>query len=238
MTSNGERVLQFIRETLQSDKKLRQEVAAIKGLEIGTVRIGAFTSISSQWLPGIIKEFQNQHSAIEVKLAEGNYDDIERWILNGTVDFGFLSLPASKSFEVIPIKKDKMFCVLPSNHPYRHQNTILFDQIKTEPFIITKWGSTDDVRRILSENNVKPKIKYEVAEERTIIAMVQNGLGISILPEMVLVGDIHNICLIDLEKSAYRLIGIGLNSIKNISPAARKFFGMRTILVNAAGIYR
>lgn len=223
LTSNGELILKYVRETLQCNERLRQKVAEIKGLEIGTVRIGTFTSVSSQWLPGIIKEFQNQHPAIEIKLAEGDYDDINHWILNGTVDFGFVSLPVVQSFEFIPLKKDRMLCILPSEHSLKHQEQISFDQIKEEAFIMPKWGNTGDVQRVLLENNLKPKVKYEVVEDQAIIAMVQNGLGISILPEMVLYRNSHDVHIVNLEKPAYRTIGIALNSIKKASPAARKF---------------
>lgn len=109
---------------MQCNDRLRQQVAEIKGLEIGTVRVGTFTSVSSQWLLGIIKEFENQHPRIEIKLAEGDYDDINRWILNGTVDFGFVSLPVTQSFEFIPLKKDKMLCILPCAHPWQQQDGI------------------------------------------------------------------------------------------------------------------
>ncbi len=223
LTSNGELILKYVRETLQCNERLRQKVAEIKGLEIGTVRIGTFTSVSSQWLPGIIKEFHKQHPAIEIKLNEGYYDDIHRWILNGAVDFGFVSLPVIQSFEFIPLKRDKMLCILPKEHPLGQQNEISFEQIKKEAFIMPKWGNTGDVRRILLENNLKTKIKYEVIEDQAIIAMVQNGLGISILPEMVLYRHLHDVHIANLEKPAYRTIGIALNSIKNVSPAARKF---------------
>lgn len=223
LTSNGELILKYVRETLQCNDRLRQKVAEIKGLEIGTVRVGTFTSVSSQWLPSMIKEFKSQHPGIEIKLAEGDYDDINQWILNGTVDFGFVSLPVTQSFEFIPLKKDKMLCILPSEHPLKHQDEISFAQIKEEEFIMPKWGNTGDVRRILLENNLQPKIKYEVVEDQAIIAMVQNGLGISILPEMVLLHNTHHVHIVNLEKPAYRTIGIALNSMKNTSPAARKF---------------
>jgi len=58
----------------------------------------------------------------------------------------------------------------------------------------------------------------EVVEDQAI-----NGLGISILPEMVLLHNTHNVHVANLEKPAYRTIGIALNSLKNMSPAARKF---------------
>ncbi|MDR3565767.1 MAG: LysR family transcriptional regulator [Negativicutes bacterium] len=238
LTSNGERLLTRICETLQSDERLRQEVAAIRGLEIGTIRIGTFTSVSSQWLPGIMKEFQKQHLSLEIKLAEGDYDKIEGWILNGSVDFGFVSLPAFKSFETIPLVKDKMFCILPREHPLQHQNKIFFDQIKEEPFIMPKWGSNDDVRRILRENNVTPRIKYEIAEDQAIIAMVQNGLGISILPEMVLRHNACNLSIVSLEKPVYRTIGIALNSIKNASPATKRFLAFLQLWLKRQGLLR
>ncbi|HWR40534.1 MAG TPA: LysR family transcriptional regulator [Patescibacteria group bacterium] len=223
LTSNGERMLKCIRDTLRSEDRLREEVAAIKGLERGQVRIGTFTSVSAQWLPGMIKEFQLCHPALDIRLAEGDYDEIGRWIINGSVDFGFLSLPAPPSLETIPLVKDEMLCILPMGHPLQDQRKISFEQIKEEFFIMPKWGSDDDLRRILHENNVSPKIKYEVTEDQAIIAMVKNGLGISILPAMVLFGNDHGIRALKLEKPACRTIGVACPSLKKASPAARKF---------------
>lgn len=53
LTSNGERLLRYVRDILQANERLKQEVAAINGLETGTVRIGSFVSVSTQWLPPI-----------------------------------------------------------------------------------------------------------------------------------------------------------------------------------------
>jgi len=223
LTTNGELILKYVRETLQCNDRLRQKVAEIKGIQIGTVRIGTFTSVSSHWLPGIIKEFQSQYPMIEIKLFEGDYDDINRWIANGTVDFGFVSLPVTQAFEFVPLKKDKLVCVLPKDHALQQQDKITFDQIKSEAFIMPKWGTHGDVRRILLENNLKPHIKYEVVEDQAIVAMVKNGLGISILPEMVLLNNTRDIQVMNLEKTAHRTIGIALVSMQKISPAAKKF---------------
>lgn len=224
LTSNGERILKYIREVLQWNEQLKQEVAAINGLEVGTVRIGTFTSVSTQWLPGIMKRFESQHPSIEIKLLEGDYDDINQWIANGAVDFGFTSLSAvSQSFEIIPLKKDRMLCVLPREHPLSKQNVLSFQQIEKEPFIMPKWGNDNDVKHTLKENQVTPKVKYEVAEDQAIIAMVQNGLGISIFPEMALFRVPSNVQTVHLEGDYFRTIGIAVLSLKNISPAAKKF---------------
>lgn len=223
LTSNGERILKHIQQILHEEELLRQESAAINGVATGTVRLGTLSSVSMQWLPGILAHFSENHPHIEVKTYLGCYDEMNDWISNGTVDFGFVSLPTSKPFETIPLKRDKLVVILPPNHPLRHQKVIAYDQIKDESFIMPQWGSDDNIRRLLNEHKLNLQVKYELMEERTILAMVQKGLGITILPELILVNVPDNIHIIDLEEEDYRIIGIAARSLKNISPAAKKF---------------
>ncbi|WP_399628949.1 LysR family transcriptional regulator [Sporosarcina sp. SG10008] len=223
LTSNGERVLRHIHEILKWNEQMMQEIANIKGLEIGTVRIGTFSSVSVQWLPEILKSFNADLPAIEIKLLEGDYDTLEHWIATGAVDFGFVSLPTSKSFEVIFLKKDRMLCILPDEHRLANQQEVSFADIKEEMLIMSKKGSDNDLKRIFQENNVTPHIKFELADDQAIISMVQNGMGISILPEMVLYRVPHNVRILSLEGEHYRSIGIAAPSFNTISPAAQKF---------------
>ncbi|WP_432360426.1 LysR family transcriptional regulator [Sporosarcina sp. UB5] len=223
LTSNGERVLQYIQEILKWHEQMTQEIANINGLEIGTVRVGTFSSVSVQWLPEVLKNFNADFPAIDIKLFEGDYDMLEHWIATGMVDFGFLSLPTSKSFEVIPLKKDRMLCILPDDHPLAFEQEVSLSDIQEEIFIMSKKGSDNDIRRIFQENKVTPHIKFELADDQAIISMVQNGMGISILPEMVLYRVPQNVSIVGLKGEHYRSIGIAAPSFKTISPAARKF---------------
>lgn len=223
LTSNGERILKYIREILKWNEEMVQEIANINGLEIGTVRIGTISSVSIHWLPEIMKIFNDNHPSIEFKLMEGDYDDVEHWISAGLVDFGFVSLPTSHHFEVMPLKKDRMLCILSDEHPLADQNEIRFDMLKDEPLIKSKKGSDNDLNRILKENQVEPTIKFELRDDQAIISMVKNGMGISILPEMVLHRVPNNVRIIPLEGDHYRTIGIAATSFKSLAPATKKF---------------
>ena len=223
LTSNGERVLRQIHEMLKWNEQMLQEIANIKGLEIGTVRIGTFSSVSIQWLPEILKNFNANLPAIDVKLLEGDYDTVEHWIATGSVDFGFVSLPTSKSFEVKHLKKDRILCILPDGHRLANQQKVSFSDIQEEMLIMTKKGSDNDLKRVFRENQVTPRIKFELADDQAIISMVQNGLGISLLPEMVLHRVPQNVCILSLEGEHYRSIGLAAPSFNTVSPAARKF---------------
>ncbi|MBU2703529.1 DNA-binding transcriptional LysR family regulator [Sporomusaceae bacterium BoRhaA] len=223
LTSNGERILVHIQRILKDNELLQQELTAIKRINTGTIRIGTLSSVSTQWLPGILSCFHTTYPLIEIKTYLGCYDEISTWISNGTIDFGFTSLPTAKPFDTMPLKKDKLVVLLPPNHPLQDQKIITFDQLSNEHFIMPQWGIDDNIKRTLIENKVKLKINYELMEERTILAMVQMGLGISILPELILVNIPNDIHLVDLEQPTYRILGIAALSLKDKSPATKKF---------------
>ncbi|RPK06100.1 LysR family transcriptional regulator [Priestia endophytica] len=223
LTSNGERILKYIRTILHWNEKMKQEAACINGLEVGSVRIGAFTSVCIQWLPRWIKHFKQEHPFIEIKILQGGYQDIEQWIANGVVDFGFVSLPTLEGFETIPLKKDRLVCILPYNHPLGNQDKIRIEQLENESFIIQKSGYDHDIKRIFKETGVTLKNAFEMADDQAIIAMVENELGVSVIPELVLQGLSHNVTILSIEPEQHRFISIAAPSLKEISPASQKF---------------
>ncbi|MFC6651128.1 LysR family transcriptional regulator [Paenibacillus rhizoplanae] len=223
LTVNGEQVLQPIREILNWNEQLKQQVADIHGLETGTITIGTFTSVSVHWLPDIIKQFREEYPYIEFKLMEGGYLEIEQWIEAGVVDCGFLSLPTREKFEVIPLMQDRMLAILPLGHPLSKAPHMPLAQIAYEDFIIPKPGSDYDVQRVLEKAGIKPNIKFSAGDDYAIIAMVEKGLGISILPELVTRFQYERVAMLELEEQSFRSLGIAVSSMKYASPATRRF---------------
>jgi len=221
LTNNGERMLEYIRDILILNDRMKQEAAAINGLDVGLVRIGTFSSVAIQWLPYIIKQFQDDYAGIVVKLFEGDYSTLEQWILSGVIDCGFLTLPTSKSIEFLPLKQDNLLCILSDQHPLHNQDKISFKQIEAEAMIMPKVGWDNEINQIFRENNIKPNVKFEVSDDQAIMAMVQNNLGISIRPEMTLSQIPKNVRILNLEKESFRFIGIATRP--NLSPATKKF---------------
>lgn len=235
LTSNGERLLPYMREMLRAQERMQQEVYAINGMEVGTVRIGTFTSVSTQWLPGILKRFQDLYPAIEVKLFEGYYDGIESWIQTGEVDMGFVSLPTTEDLESIPLKKDQLYLLVTDEHPLYQEERVHVSRLAEETFIMPKEGCDNDIQRLLAQYRLQPRVKYEVGDDHAIIAMVQNGLGISILPEMILFRLPPNIRMIPLAGEHYRSLGVAATSFSKQSPAAKRFLQVVTEWVREQG---
>lgn len=223
LTQNGQRVLMHIERILHEEELLRQEILNIGKVESGIVRLGTLSSVSMQWLPGILAEFHRMYPHMEVKTYLGCYDEMNDWIVNGTIDFGFISLPTSRPFDVMPLNKDKLVVLLPAGHPLQEEQSISFEQIKDEAFIMPQWGSDDNIRQLIKENKLNLRVKYEIMEERTIFAMVQMGMGISVLPKLILVNVPEGIKIVEFDQPHYRTLGLAALSWKGLAPAAQKF---------------
>lgn len=223
LTKNGEAIIPTIREILKWNEQLEQQTAAVHGLELGTVRIGTFTSVSVHWLPGIIKSFQKDYPNIKIKLMEGDYREIEEWIGEGVIDCGFLSVPPRSKLDVTSLHQDPMFIILPEGHRLTFRDSIDLHELKEEPFIMPLQGDDEDMKRIFKEGSFKPTIRFTAMDDYAIMAMVEKGLGISILPELVLKGQQRKIHKKKLPASSFRLLGIAVHSLEKVSPATSKF---------------
>ncbi|MDR7072239.1 LysR family transcriptional regulator [Fictibacillus barbaricus] len=231
LTVNGERMLFYIREILYLNEKMIQEAGEIRGLEIGTVRIGTFSSISAIWLPGILKKFTEQYPHIKIDILEGKQEDISLWISKGIVDFGFLMLPAA-DLEVLHLKREAFSCVVPETHP-------LSDEISIKPYVLNEEklilqnSTLKIIHNILKSNKLTPEIAYHLDDEQAIISMVKNSLGVAVLPEIALHNLPDRVKKIPLsDDRAISSIGIGSISFKSLSPAAEKFIAASTLWLN------
>lgn len=116
-TTNGLNILPILKNILKEEERLNQIKSEINGLIQGSVRIGAYSSVSTHWLPKIIKKFQLDYPNIEISLMEGIRQEVDSWLKNREVDIGFLSYKENMIYDWIPLKDDPLLAVLPKIHP-------------------------------------------------------------------------------------------------------------------------
>ena len=223
LTSEGERLMPAVRALLSSAEQLDQTAAAIRGLDTGLVRIGAFTSVAVHWLPGVLKEFQADYPQVEFKLLNGDYHDVEQWLSDGSIDIGFVNVPCALNCECIPLMEDRLLAILPPGGRFASYPKFPLVECETEPFISLLESSDHDARRALEAAGVKPNVRFYTKDDYAIIAMVEQGLGMSIMPELLLKGRQDRLLTLPLVPEAKRTIAIAIAAGSKAGPATRRF---------------
>lgn len=221
LTSEGDTMLRAMRHVLDAQELLQQEAAHILGVTRGKVRIGVISSISSNWMPEIIRIMDNQFPGIQVELREGDYYEIEQWLLSGEVEVGFLNGQKSEQFLFTELQQDPLLCIVSDKSPLFNKTEIDIIELEDMPFIMTSYKGTNDVKVILEQYHVKPNIRFELSEEVGIISMISHHLGISILPKLVINTLPSTLKSIPLKQGGYRTIGIAMKH--QASPVTKKF---------------
>lgn len=223
LTSDGSRLLARAQKLCEEYRKLQMEVDDLHGVQSGLIRIGTFSSVATHWLPNIIKAFQKDHPNIDYELLLGDYAEIEEWIAEGRVDCGFVRLPARPAFETIPLARDDLLAVLPEGHPLAESERVPASALCSEPFILLERGARTDVTEIFEREGLSPRVRFTTWDDYAIMSMVESGLGISILPELILRRIPYRIVAKKLAVPAYREIGLALRERESASLAVKKF---------------
>lgn len=223
LTSAGEQILPFLRKVLQDHQKLEGQICRMNGLETGVVRIGTFASVAINWLPNLFAALQRDYPGIEYEMLLGDYEEVEHWIDEGRVDCGFLRLPTLPKFDTILLKQDEYKVVLPSDHALAKKETVAAEDLNGLPFLLLEHGGKTEVSDLLEQYHVQPDIRFITWEDFAIMAMVEKGMGVSILPDMILRRIPYQIEIRSLQTPYYRPIGLAMKRMKALPPAVQKF---------------
>lgn len=223
LTYEGRHLLPYIRDTVNAYRMLQSQAAGFSGLEQGTIRLGTFTSVSSFLLPPAMERFRRQHSRIRFELYQGLYYEIEDWVREGVVDFGFTDMSRTTPFACEPIYQDTMLAVLPEGHPLGENIFIQIDELAAEPFILLEEGRGGGCIRELLARHPQINVQYRVADDYTILNMVESRLGVSILPEAVLRRSGQRLTARRLSPELQRTIGVIYKQKTGLSTAGQLF---------------
>lgn len=223
LTSAGEQVMPFVRKVLNDHQELKGQIFRMNGIETGVVRIGTFASAAINWLPNIFSALQKDYPGIEYEMMLGNYNEVEHWIDEGRVDCGFVRLPTLPKFDTLLLKQDEYKVVMPIDHPLAEKETVAIEDLDDLPFLLLEHDEKTEVSDLLERHDGHPNVRFTIWDDFAIMAMAEKGLGVGILPNMILQRIPYKIEIRSLQKPYYRTIGFAVKNQKHLTPAVKKF---------------
>ena len=223
LTSEGFRILPYAKSLCEEYRKLQMQVDDLHGLQSGIIRIGTISSIATHWLPNIIKAFQKDYPGIDYELLLGDYTEIEEWIREGRVDCGFTRTPTCPDFDTEFLEQDRLLAIFPENHPLTRLDKVPLAALCEEPFMLLEKGAKAEISEVFERNGLTPRVHFTTWDDYAVMAMVDSGLGISMLPELILKRMQYKIVAKELDVPAKRNIVVALRDRKTASLAVKRF---------------
>ncbi|MBQ0004257.1 MAG: LysR family transcriptional regulator, partial [Clostridiales bacterium] len=229
LTNEGRSLLPVLRQIINDEERLNQEVAEIQGLHKGILRIGTHISTSMHWLPLILEHFQTNYPEISIQIIECGQEEMITGLKEGTMDVILMAGPdEDDDVDFIPVYTDPMVVFYSNKHhsELNDYDMVPIEEIKEYPFLLTEANYDVDARKVFSNAGIVPNVKYTSKNDFAIMSMVERGIGISILPEFIIDGYAGEHSYKLVSPAYYRKLGIGVKSLNDAGPLVRLFIDL------------
>lgn len=188
LTPEGEALLPYIHRAVNHYNAMLEKTRELKGLNGGLIRIGTLSSVSSQWLPGLIKDFQTLYPKVHFLLHQGDYTTIPAWVRAGEIDFGFVNPDAEsvRGLHTIFVTSGGHKAILHPDHPLAAQPWVTLEQLAKETFLLLEEGCLSEPLEAFRTLGLEPRVELRMHDNFSICSMVEANVGVSILPELAL----------------------------------------------------
>lgn len=223
LTIEGEKIYPYLEETIYHYLIAQEKIKEVRGLSSGSVRMGVLSDIAVHWLPTVLRDFKKQYPDVEFTIRQGDYTYIKEWIRMGAIDFGTINPQAVSGLKSITLKKNTMVAYLPIDHPLAKLDIIPLARLAEEEFILLGEGRYFEPLEMWRTMGILPNVKYTTHDTHAAMAMVEAGLGVSILTEFSLERTNYKVIVRPLDPPVTRPLAIGYKETGSIPIAGRYF---------------
>ena len=223
LTAAGERIFPLVRDCLAAGELLEREIRMINADKEETIRVAAYASVAVHWLPEVIQQFRHDHPGVNVDIQMGSVEEVYRWVREDKADMCFASRQEGQTLEWTYLRNDRLVAILPPDYDMQGRETFPVYGFDGQEFLMPSMGFDLDIMRVLNRHGVMPLVRTTQVSDSVIISMVEHGLGVSILSELVMKGRKDNVQAVPMDPPAVRELGIAARPRKELRPLARKF---------------
>ena len=223
LTQQGMQLMPAIREFLQANANLENQIREIARQKEEVIRIAAYASIAMHWMPEILYRVRRLCPEVRVDLrmvdhALEPFELLER----GQTDVIFASRQNYSSCEWIPLYHEKMYAILPKDYPLNGREEFPLEEFAGKEFLMPYGRFDMDVRAALEPVGVKLDAKLSKVDDETVIRMVGRGLGVSMMTELMIRGRTDDVICVPVVPAAIRELGMGTHIRKKETESVRK----------------
>lgn len=223
LTQQGAQLMPAIREFLQANANLENQIQAIAEKKCEVIRIAAYASIAMHWMPEILYRFRRKCPEVNVDLRMVDHA-LEPFELleNGQTDVIFASRQNYSCCDWVPLYNERMYAILPKDYPLKDRSEFPREAFSGQEFLMPYGRFDIDVKAALEPVGVKLNAKISRVDDETVIRMVSRGLGVSMMTELMIRGRTDDVLCVPVAPPAIRELGMGTHVRRKESDSIKK----------------
>src|SRR5699024_6243875 len=186
LTKEGQILYQEAQKLLHHHEHVSFEMDRLKQQGPLELSIGLIES-SMFFVPDILTRFKAEYHNVRVSLLETlSLTDVKKALNNFEIHLAITNQYIhQEDIETIPIYEENLVALIPPQHHLIRKETLHIDDLEGENFIVCKEGfqTRQDILNAFSKSGVKPDIQFEIERFETGCSLVEEGLGITVVPE-------------------------------------------------------
>ena len=226
LSDAGQSLLEPMRAFVAAAEDLERGVERQREEDRSAIRIGAYASISRQWLPAILSEFLRENRGIDASISVGSIAQMYQSVKNEELDCAFVSCHPRllKGLTLYPLHVDELLAVLPPDDPFAGE-AFPIEGFSEREFLMPSLGFDMDIDPLFAaaEPPVTPRTRYTNMDDAALISMVEHGLGLTILSRLILQGVSTEVKALPLDPPGFRSLGLVISAKRQSEHVLRSF---------------
>jgi DNA-binding transcriptional LysR family regulator len=186
MTEMGVAFLPFARRALKALQDGRDSIDGMRNLDIGSLKLGSALTVSTYVLPKILKKYTTTYPGVEVSVHTGRSEQVLHMVLQDEVHCALERTVHHAEIVTVPLYEDDLVLVAPPEHRFAQKRGATVEEIGREPLILFDKGSSYNalIQGVFRQHGIVPKTTMDMDTIEATKKMVEEGLGIALLPKV------------------------------------------------------
>lgn len=218
LTEEGKKLYPEFKALVECETRVERVLEKISAGERSILRVGTYSSIFRGFLSKLLHDFSIEHP--EIKLYISVMDVLNGWLENDRADIVFADSQAVGDNEWVPLAEDRYSVVAPRGM-IESKEYITRDELYDYPHILIE---TCYLEGYFDEGRFKETVHLNSEDDLSVINMVRQGVGLTVLPNLLLKENMEGVDIISLLPEVRRTIGFAYRKNSKQSGAALSLF--------------
>ncbi len=222
----GRELMPLMTALVRASDELERGVDRLVEKSRSVLRLGAYASVSRQWLPAILSELRRISPEIDVLITTGSMQDGYNAVRNDELDCAIVSYQPSlcQGMNWVDLHDDPLLAILPADVELVG-GAFPVEMFDGREFLMPSDGQELDIMPVLSSHthHINPHFRYTGLDDASIASMVAHELGVSVLSKLIMDGISEHVLALPLAPAACRHLGIVVNGARQNEHTIKSF---------------